>query len=84
MIIKTRVVRIGNSQGIRLPKRLLEESALPEEVEVHAEPGRLIVSAARGPRAGWAEAAQAMRERNEDMQLDEPVATHFDEHEWRW
>lgn len=84
MMIKTRVVRIGNSQGIRLSKQVLEESQLPEEVEVRAEPGRIVVSAARGHRDGWAVAAQAMHDRDDDRMLDEPVATHFDEHEWRW
>lgn len=84
MIIKTRVVRIGNSQGIRLPKSLLEESQLPEEVEIHAEPGRLVVSAAHGPRSGWAEAARAMRVRDEDRMLDEPTPTRFDEEDWQW
>jgi antitoxin component of MazEF toxin-antitoxin module len=32
MITKTRIVRIGNSRGIRVPKVLLEQAQLPEEV----------------------------------------------------
>jgi len=34
MIAKTRIVRIGNSRGIRVPKGLLDEAQLPEEVEL--------------------------------------------------
>src|SRR5262249_43148619 len=41
--VKTRIVRIGNSRGVRIPKTLLEEAELPDEVELHAEPGRLVV-----------------------------------------
>ncbi|MFO7691480.1 MAG: hypothetical protein R6V57_00200 [Vicinamibacterales bacterium] len=84
MTVKTRIVQIGNSQGIRVPKFLLEQARLPREVELTAEPGRLLVRAARGPRDGWAEAARAMRARQEDGLLDEGTATAFDVEEWSW
>ena len=84
MITKTRIVQIGNSKGIRVPKVLLEHAQLPEEVELEAETGRLIVRAARGPRAGWADAAKTMRARDEDRLLDTPTGSRFDEKEWRW
>jgi antitoxin MazE len=84
MPTKTRIVRIGNSQGIRVPRALLEQAELPEEVELQARPGRLIVRAARRPRTGWAQAARAMRERGDDMLLDNPTATAFDLDEWTW
>lgn len=84
MVTTTRIVQIGNSQGIRIPKVLLEQAQLPEEVELHAQPGRLVVRAGRRPRAGWAEAARAMRERGEDRLLDARAATRFEEDEWQW
>ena len=84
MTTKTRIVRIGNSRGIRVPKGLLEQAQLPEEVELQAEHGRLIIRAARGPRAGWAAAAAAMRAEGEDGLLDPPTTTRFDAQEWKW
>jgi len=84
MATRTRIVPIGNSRGIRVPRALLEQAELPEEVELHAQPGRLIVRAARRPRAGWAEAAKTMRERGDDGLLDEALSTRFDEDEWTW
>ena len=84
MTTKTRIVQIGNSRGIRVPKLLLERAQLPDEVELRAEPGRLVVSGVRRPRAGWAAAARSMRSRREDGLLDEPTPTHFDDREWRW
>lgn len=84
MITKTRIVQIGNSKGIRVPKVLLEHARLPDEVELQAEHGRLIVRAAQGPRAGWAEAAQAMHARGDDQPLDATTSSQFDEKEWRW
>jgi len=84
MATKTRIVRVGNSRGIRIPKTLLEEAELPDEVELHAEPGRLVVEAVRQARKGWAQAARRMRARSDDGLLDEPTATRFDRQEWEW
>jgi antitoxin MazE len=84
MVTRTRIIQIGNSKGIRVPKVLLEQADLPDEVELQAERGRLIVRAARGARAGWAEAAKTMRARGEDQLLDAPMSSEFDSKEWRW
>jgi antitoxin MazE len=84
MTTKTRIVRIGNSRGIRVPKLLLDEAGLPEEVELHAEPGRLIVRAPTRPRAGWEAKARSMHRRGDDQPLDGAAPTAFDERERRW
>lgn len=84
MTTKTRIVRIGNSRGIRVPKLLLDQAALPDEVELRAEPGRIVVSAANRPRAGWAAKAGTMHDRGDDVLLEKSTATRFDESEWRW
>ena len=41
--MRTRIVKIGNSQGVRIPKLLLERSNLAEEVELEAEDDRIII-----------------------------------------
>ena len=79
-----KLVRIGNSRGIRVPKALLEQAQLPEEVELLAEPGQLIVRAAHRPREGWDAAAAAMHERGDDRLMDAPTNTRFDDEEWEW
>ena len=84
MVTKTRIVQIGNSRGIRVPKMLLDLAQLPDELELQAEHGRLIVRAARGPRAGWAEAAKAMHAREDDQLLDATTSSQFDRNEWQW
>ncbi len=82
--MKAHIVRIGNSKGIRLPKVLLQEAQLEDEVELQAEPGRILISKTAQPRTGWAEAARRMRERGEDRLLDPPTSTRFDRKEWKW
>jgi antitoxin MazE len=84
MTTKTRIVKIGNSRGIRVPKVLLDQAQLPDEVELHAEPGRLVVQATRRPRADWAKQARLMRDRAHDAPLDEPPPPRFDREEWEW
>jgi antitoxin MazE len=82
--MKSRIVQIGNSRGIRLPKVLLEQAQLADEVELEAEPGRITICRGSRPRAGWATAARRMHERGEDRFLDATTATRFDKEEWKW
>jgi antitoxin MazE len=82
--MKARLVRIGNSRGIRLPKPVIEEAGLSQDVELHVRGNTVVISSRRALRAGWAEAAQQMRETGHDRLLDKPSATRFDEEQWRW
>lgn len=82
--MKTRIVRVGNSRGVRLPKVLLEQARLAEEVELQAEPGRIVIRSLRQPRAGWAQAARQMNERGDDKLVDPLTPTRFDHEEWEW
>jgi antitoxin MazE len=82
--LKTRLVQIGNSRGIRLPKTVLAEAQLADEVELKAEPGCIIIRSVKPPRMGWAEAARRMREADEDRLIDPVESTRFDREEWKW
>ena len=82
--MKTRLVRIGNSRGVRIPKPLLDQVGLEDEVELGVVENGIVIRAAGAPRAGWAEAAKLAHERGEDGLLDEPTPTRFDESEWEW
>jgi antitoxin MazE len=68
--MRARVVRIGNSRGVRIPKPLIEQVGLQDEVEIAVEGSSLIIRAAARPRAGWATAFRSMAERGEDRLLD--------------
>ena len=82
--MKTRLVRIGNSRGVRLPKAIIAQAGLTEEVELGVRDGAVIIARASSARSGWADAAKQMRKRNDDLLLDSPVPTLFDEEEWKW
>ena len=81
--MRTRLVQIGNSRGVRLPKNVLAEAQLDDEIELKAEPGCILIRSVKRSRMGWADAAKQMRERGEDELLDSQT-TDFDQKEWEW
>ena len=82
--MKTRIVRIGNSQGVRIPKPLLEQSGLEGDVELRLTDRGILIEPVRRTRDGWRDAARLIHEREEGDLLDDAVATEFDRTEWRW
>ncbi len=82
--MKTKLIRIGNSRGVRLPKAVIEQAGLTEEVELEVRDGIVVIARPAMPRRGWAEAAEEMRQAGDDRMLDAPIPTHFDEEEWTW
>ncbi|GMV06234.1 MAG: hypothetical protein AMXMBFR53_25100 [Gemmatimonadota bacterium] len=82
--MKTKIVRIGNSRGVRIPKPLLEQAGLEGEVELRVIESGIVIENADRPRVGWVEAAAALSQSGDDSLLDEPVGTGFDESEWTW
>jgi antitoxin MazE len=81
--MKARLVRIGNSRGIRLPKAVISQAALEDEVELEVENRRVIISASAPARSGWAAAARQLAKDSAGL-LDATTPTRFDESEWRW
>jgi antitoxin MazE len=82
--IRTRIVKIGNSQGVRIPKLLLEQSGIHAEVEIEVEGDHLTIRKASRLRSGWDEAFAAMAKQNDDVLLDEIEPTDWDQAEWEW
>ncbi len=84
--MKTRIVRIGNSQGVRIPKPLIDQAGLSGEVEITVEDGSLVIKSVAKPRAGWAEAFREMAKHGDDPPVDGEtlLPTEWDESEWEW
>ncbi|MDY7079774.1 MAG: AbrB/MazE/SpoVT family DNA-binding domain-containing protein [Chloroflexota bacterium] len=85
-VVKTRIVKIGNSQGIRIPKLLLDQTNLGEEVELELQGDQIVVRPAYRARRNWENQFQAMAEQGDDKLLDGGVVipTTWDEEEWEW
>jgi antitoxin MazE len=82
--LKTQIIRIGNSRGVRIPKLLIDRLGLGSEVEIAVKRDQLVIRPASRPRQGWDEQFRAMAERGDDRLLDKPTPTHWDINEWKW
>jgi antitoxin MazE len=84
MMIRSKVVKIGNSRGIRIPRTILEQAGLTEEVEMTVEGNKVIIQASRHLRQDWEDRFAEMAKQGDDQLLDEAPPTRWDEEEWTW
>lgn len=84
--MKTRIIKIGNSQGIRIPKPLLDQTGLGEEVELELHQNQIVIRPVHRPRYNWQSQFKAMAEQGDDKLLNEDALTlsNWDEDEWEW
>lgn len=82
--MKSQIIQIGNSQGVRLPKVLLEQSRIAGDVDLELHADGILIRNAQKPRATWDEQFKAMAENDDDELLDGHSPTAFQEKEWQW
>lgn len=82
--IRSKVVKIGNSRGIRIPRTILEQAGLTDEVEMRVEGNQLIIQSSHHPRQDWEQYFVAMSRQGDDQLVDETPHTQWDEEEWTW
>ncbi|MGD8539869.1 MAG: AbrB/MazE/SpoVT family DNA-binding domain-containing protein [Candidatus Aminicenantes bacterium] len=84
--IKVKIIRIGNSRGIRLSKSLIEQYNMKDEVLLEAKKDAIVIRPVENPRAGWEQSFERMRLRGDDVLLDEgtELEPDWDEEEWKW
>ena len=83
--MKTTLISIGNSRGVRIPKPLIEQCGLSDEIEMDVRDQSIVIHAPRHARAGWAKAFEQMAQRGDDKLLDAaPSSTRWDDEEWQW
>jgi len=83
----TKIVRIGNSRGIRIPKSFIEQSGIKNEVELELKDDKIIIKSLSGVRKNWDLAFQRMSENNDDILLDQESVikqSSWDNEEWTW
>lgn len=82
--MKSQIIQIGNSQGIRIPKVLLEDSGITSDVDLELHPDGILIRNAQKPRAGWDEAFKSMSDTENDELAGGDSSTDFDKKEWQW
>jgi antitoxin MazE len=76
--------RLGNSQGILIPKPLLQQVGLVDQAEMRVEGDALVLRRPKSaPRAGWAEASRKLAATGDDALVLPEFANESDA-ELRW
>ena len=84
--MRARVIKIGNSRGVRIPKPILAQTGIKDDVEIEINENQIIIRPVSNRREGWDTAFSAMSENDDDKLLiqDEEVSHSWDEEEWQW
>lgn len=84
MYMRATVVPIGNSKGIRIPKKILEECQIEKEVFLEVKNKNIIIKPVKAePRKNWDKSFKEMRELNDDrLIIDDNI--DLDMAGWEW
>ena len=84
--MRARVIKIGNSRGVRIPKPILAQTGIKDDVEIEINDNQIIIRPVNDAREGWDAAFSAMAENKDDELLikDEEMSHFWDEEEWQW
>ena len=83
--VKTTLISIGNSRGVRIPKPVIEQCGLVHQIEMTVQDRTLLIHAPRKPRAGWKDAFTKMAHLGDDKLLDpQSPSTAWDDEDWQW
>lgn len=83
--MRARVIKIGNSQGLRIPKPILEQTGIMDDVEIEVEKNQIIIRPVKNAREGWDAAFKSMGEKGDDkLIIDDSISNLWDENEWQW
>ena len=84
--MKTNLIQIGNSKGIRIPKSLIEQYQLSGEIELIPSKDGLLITASSKPRNGWEEIFKNSAPGQTDTESTawQTFSNKFDNEEWSW
>ena len=80
--MKTPVIQIGNSKGLRLSKTILKQYGIVDAVELVFEKDQIVLKPISAPRANWETAFEQMRQNNDDTALIPDVFEDENKEEW--
>jgi antitoxin MazE len=83
--MKAKLVPIGNSKGIRIPKTVLDQCHFSTEVELEVRGNSLVLKPSKATREGWAKAFEQMHANGDDQLLDTDASmSSWDNKQWEW
>ena len=82
--MKTQIIQIGNSQGVRIPKVLLEESKISGDVDLELHEEGILIRNIQKPRKNWDSIFKSLAENDDDDSTVFDAPTTFEKKEWQW
>ena len=80
--MKTNLIKIGNSKGVRIASSIIRECELGNEIEIKVIDKKVIIEALKEPRSNWNNSFKKMHKNNEDILISEG-SNNFDK-DWEW
>lgn len=81
----TKVRKIGNSYGVLLNKKLMEQINIKDEVSLSVVDNKIIIEPiSPNPREGWEEMFLQAGSLDDNENFFENVENQFDKEEWTW
>jgi len=84
--LRVKIIRIGNSKGIRLSKSLIEQYNMKDEVLLEAKKDSIVIRPVKNPRTDWEKSFEKMKLRGDDVLLNEgtEVESEWEQTKWKW
>ena len=80
--MKTSIIKIGNSKGLRLSKTLIEQYNITDKVELILEKEQIILKPILSPRKNWEKEFKKMNENGDDKLLMNDIFEDENLEEW--
>jgi len=71
--MEAKIIKVGNSKGLRLSKTILEKYNIQDKVELVLMDDAILLKPIPDPRAGWAEQFKRMVQKGDDQLLIDDV-----------
>ncbi len=82
--MRTKLIRIGNSRGVRIPAALIAEAGLQDDVELTPTNGGIIIAPSPRPREGWAEDAARLAREGDEFVWEGMKDLPAEIEDWTW
>lgn len=82
--METKLIPIGNSKGIRIPKSIIEKYQFGDMLDLVETDEGILVKSSKEPRKGWDEQFKKSLSREDEFSGFRDIPNDFDTTEWTW
>ena len=82
--MRLKLIDIGNSKGIRLPKTLITQYHLEDDIQIEMLKEGLLIKSVSKPREGWEETFKENTKKDNETKDWQNIPNKFDDKEWTW